>query len=68
MTGEDVASRMWLELSALAGDRWSAIRRTVAAQIAAGLLAELDRPPPPASRLYRERQLRADQFRHREVA
>lgn len=68
MTSEDIASRMWLELSALAGDRWPAIRRTVAAQIVADLLAELDRPPPPASRLHRERQLRADQFCHREVA
>ncbi len=68
MTSEDIASRMWLELSALAGDRWPAIRRTVAAQIVADLLAELDRPPPPASRLHRERHLRADQFCHGEVA
>jgi len=68
VTGEDLASRMWLELSALAGDRWPAIRRTVEAQIVADLLAELDRPPPPASRLHRELQLRADQFCHREVA
>jgi hypothetical protein len=30
------------------------IRRTVAARIAADLLAELDRPPPPASRLHLE--------------
>ncbi len=68
MTGEDLASRMWPELAALAGDRWPAIRCTVAAQIAAGLLAELDRAPPPASRLHRERQLRADRLCHREVA
>ena len=68
MSGEDLTGRMWLELSALAGDRWPAIRRAVAAGIAAGLLAELDRPPSPASRLHRERQLRADQFCHREVA
>jgi hypothetical protein len=68
MTDDDLGSRLWLELSALAGDRWPAIRRTVAAQIAADLLAELDRPPPPASRLHRERQLRADQLCHREVA
>ncbi len=68
MTGEDLASQMRVQLSALAGDRWPAIRRAVAARIAANLLAELDRPPPPASRLHRERQLRAGQFRHREVA
>ena len=68
MTGDDLGSRMWLELSALAGDRWPAIRRTVAAQIAGDLLTELDRPPPPASRLHRERQLRAGQFCLREVA
>ena len=68
MTSEDLASRIRLELSALAGDRWPAIRRAVAARIAGDLLAELDRPPPPASRLHRERQLKADQFRHREVA
>jgi hypothetical protein len=59
---------MRLELSALAGDGWAAIRRAVAAQIAADLLAELDRPPPPASRLQLERKLRADRFRYREVA
>jgi hypothetical protein len=59
MTGDDLGSRMSLELSALAGDRLPAIRRAAAAQIVAGLLAELDRPPPPASRLHRERQLRA---------
>jgi hypothetical protein len=59
---------MRLELSALAGDRWPAIRRAVSARIAAELLAELDRPPSPASRLHRERQLRAGLFRHREVA
>lgn len=68
VTGEDLMARMWLELSGLAGDRWPAIRRAAAARIAAGLLAELDRPPPPASRLHRERQLRAGQFCHREVA
>jgi hypothetical protein len=68
VTGDELASRMRMELSALAGDRWQAIRRAVAARIAADLLAELDRPPPPASRLHRERQLRAGQFRHREVA
>jgi len=59
---------MWLELSALAEDRWPAIRRAVAARIAAALLAELDHPPTPPSRLYLERQLRADQCCHREVA
>ena len=68
MNSEDLASRLRSELSALAGDRWPAIRRAAAARIAADLLAELDRPPPPASRLHRERQLRADQYRHREVA
>jgi hypothetical protein len=68
MTGDDIASRMWLELSALADDRWPAIRRAVAAQIAADLLAELDRPPSPASRLHLEQQLRVSQLRHREVA
>jgi len=68
VTGEDLASRMWLELPALAGDRWPAIRRAVAARIAADLLAALDRPPPPASRLYLERLLRAGQFGCREVA
>jgi hypothetical protein len=68
MTGDDLESRMSLELSALAGDRWPAIRRAAAALIVAELLAELDRPPPPASRLHRERQLRADRFRLREVA
>ena len=68
MTGDDLDSRMQLELSALAGDRWPAIRRAAAAQIAAGLLAELDRPAPPASRLHRDRQLRAGQFCLRAVA
>jgi hypothetical protein len=68
VTSDDLKSRMWPELSALTGDRWQAIRRAAAAQIAAGLLAELDRPPPPASLLHRERQLRAGQFCLREVA
>ena len=68
MTGDELTALMWLELSALAEDRWTAIRRAAAARIAADLLAELDRPPPPASRLHRERQLRAGQFCHREVA
>lgn len=68
MTDEDLSARMRLELSALAGDRWPAIRRLVAARIAADLLAEVDRPPPTASRLHRERQLRADQLCLREVA
>ncbi len=68
MTGEDLAARMRLELSELAGDRWPAIRRSVAARVAADLLAELDRPPPPASRLHRERQLKASEFCNREVA
>jgi hypothetical protein len=68
VTSDDLASRMRLELSALAGDRWPAIRRAAAAQIAADLLAELDRPPPPASLLHWERQLRAGQFCLREVA
>ena len=68
MTSDDHDSRMQLELSALAGDRWPAIRRAAAAQVAAGLLAELDRPPPPASRLHRDRHLRAGQFCLREVA
>jgi hypothetical protein len=68
MTGDDLTSRMWWELSALAEDRWPAIRRAVAARIAADLLAQLDRPPPPASRLHRERQLRAERLCHREVA
>jgi hypothetical protein len=68
MTGDDLGSRMWLELSALAGDRWPAIRRAAGAQIAADLLAELDRPSPPASRLHRERHLRVSQFCLREVA
>jgi hypothetical protein len=68
MTGDDLASRIWLELSALAGDRWPAIRRAAAAQVAADLLAELDRPPRSASRLHRDRQLRAGQFCLREVA
>jgi hypothetical protein len=39
VTGEDLTLRMWLELSALAGDRWPTIRRAVAARIATGLLA-----------------------------
>jgi hypothetical protein len=68
VTGEDLASRMWLELSALAGDRWPSIRRAVAERIAADLLAALDRPPPPAGRLYMERLLRAGQFGYRKVA
>ena len=68
MTVDDLTSRMWRELSALAPDRWPAIRRAVAARIAADLLAQLDRPPSPASRLHRERQLKVEQLRHREVA
>jgi hypothetical protein len=68
VTSDGLEFRMWLQLSALARDRWPAIRRAVAAQVAAGLLAELDRPPPPASRLHRDRQLRAGQFCLREVA
>lgn len=68
MNGEDVASRMRLELSALAPDRWPAIRRAVAARIAAGLLAELDGLPRSARRLDLERQRRARQLAHREVA
>jgi hypothetical protein len=68
VNGEDVTARMWLELSALAPDRWLAIRRAVAARIAADLLAELDRLPRPASRLDLERQLRVGQLAHREVA
>ena len=68
MTGDDLALWMWSELSALAGDQWGAIRGAVAARIVTDLLAELDRPPPPASRLHRERQLRAGQFCLREVA
>jgi hypothetical protein len=68
VTGDELTSRMWLELSVLAEDRWPAIRRAVAARIATDLLAELDRPPPPASRLHRERQLRAGQFCLQEVA
>jgi len=59
---------MWLELTALAPDRWPAIRRAVAARIAADLLAELNRLPRPASRLDLERQLRAGQLAHQEVA
>ena len=68
MTVGDLTPGMWQELSALAPDPWPAIRRAVAAQIAAALLAQLDRPPSPASRLYRERQLRAESLCHREVA
>jgi len=68
VNGEDVASRMWLELSALAPDRWPAIRRAVAARIAARLLAELDGLPRSASQLDLERQRRARQLAHREVA
>jgi hypothetical protein len=64
----DVTARMWLELTALAPDRWPAIRRAVAARIAADLLAELDRRSRPASRLDLERQLRAGRLAHREVA
>jgi hypothetical protein len=64
----DLAARMWSECAALAHDRWPAIRRTVAAQIVADLLADLDGPPPPASRLDLERRLRADALCHREVA
>jgi len=33
-----------------------------------GALAPLDRPPPPAKRLHRERQLKASEFCNREVA
>jgi ornithine cyclodeaminase/alanine dehydrogenase-like protein (mu-crystallin family) len=46
VTGDELTALRWLELSALAEDRWTAIRRAVAARIAADLLAELDRPPP----------------------
>lgn len=68
MNGEDVTPRMWQELSALAPDRWPAIRRAVAARIAADLLAELDGLPRSASLLDLERQRRAGQLAHREVA
>ncbi len=68
MTGNDVGAQLLIELSAVAHDRWADIRRAVAAQIAADLLAELDRPPSPAIRLYLERQLRVDQRARREVA
>ena len=67
MTDQDLRSRMWHEMSAVAGDRWPAIRRAVAAGIAYDLLAEMDRPPP-ASRLHLELRLRVGQFRHQEVA
>jgi len=39
-----------------------------AAPIAADLLADLDRPSPPPSRLHLERRLRAEDACHREVA
>ena len=68
MNGEDVTPRMWQELSALAPDRWPAIRRAVAARIAADLLAELDGLPRSTSLLDLERQRRAGQVAHREVA
>jgi len=68
VNGEDVTPRMWQELSALAPDRWPAIRRAVAARIAADLLAELDGLPRSASLLDLERQRRAGQVAHREVA
>ena len=68
MNGEDVTPRMWQELSALAPDRWPAIRRAVAARIAADLLAELDGLARSASLLDLERQRRAGQLAHREVA
>ena len=68
MNGEDVTPCMWQELSALAPDRWPAIRRAVAARIAADLLAELDGLPRSASLLDLERQRRAGQLAHREVA
>ena len=68
MNGEDVTSRMWQELSPLAPDRWPAIRRAVAARIAADLLAELDGLPRSTSLLDLERQRRAGQLAHREVA
>jgi len=68
VNGEDVTPRMWQELSALAPDRWPAIRRAVAARIAADLLAELDGLPRSASLLDLERQRRAGQLAHREVA
>jgi hypothetical protein len=68
MPADDLRSRMWRELLALTPDRWAAIRHAVAARIAAELLAQLDRPPPPASRLHRERHLRAERICHREVA
>ena len=68
MNGEDVTPRMWQELSALAPDRWPAIRRAVAARIAADLLAELDGLARSASLLDLERQRRAGQVAHREVA
>ena len=68
MNGEDVTPRMWQELSALAPDRWPAIRRAVAARIAADLLAELDGLPRSTSLLDLERQRRAGQLAHREVA
>jgi hypothetical protein len=68
MIGDDVAGRLLAELAPLLGDPWPPVRREVAAKVAAGLLAELGRSPLAPPRLLLEREVRADELSHREVA
>ena len=68
MTGDDIAHRLLDELAPLLGDGWPAVRREVAAKPAADLLAELGRSRLSVPRLLLERQVRAGELFHREVA
>jgi hypothetical protein len=68
VTDDDIAARLVAQLALFVGDRWPAVRREVAARVAADLLAELGRSPLAAPRLLLERQVRASELFHREVA
>jgi hypothetical protein len=64
----DVRSLLAAELETVMADRWPQIRRRVAERIAADLLARLDRPPAPASRVHVEHKIRAESICRGEAA